>query len=114
MRTTSKLALALALVCGLALAAYAAEEKAAEVTLKGDIACAHCTFHAEGVKDCQDALQVTADDGSKEMYFLAKNDVLKKFGHTCQGTKSVTVTGAVAEKDGKKWLTASKIEEVKG
>ncbi len=112
MKTISRLALAIAVVCMFAYAAQAGEGK--EVTLKGDIACAHCTFHAAGVKDCQDALQVTNADGTKALYMIAKNEVLTKFGHTCQGTKSVTVTGTVAEKGGQKWITATKIEEMKG
>lgn len=111
MKTMVRLALALAFVCGIAYVAQAGEAK--EVTLKGDIACAHCTFKTEGVKDCQDALQVK-DGGSTTTYFLTKNDTLTKFGHTCQGSKSVTVTGTVAEKDGQKWITPSKIEMAKG
>jgi hypothetical protein len=35
---------------------------------------------------------------------------MEKFGHGCKGEKAATVTGAVAEKDGKMWLTAKKID----
>ena len=112
MKTLTRIALAVALVCGLALAVQAGQDK--EVTLKGDIACAHCTLKVAGVKSCQDALQVTEPGGAKTVYFLAQNDILEKFGHNCQGKKAVTVTGVTSEKDGQKWIAASKIDVTKG
>jgi hypothetical protein len=112
MKTVSKLALALALVVGLSLAAQAAEEK--EVMLKGEVACAHCTLKLADAKECQDALQVTAGNGTKTNYYFVQNEILEKFGHNCEGKRAVMVTGKVMEKEGKKWLKASKIEEVKG
>ena len=45
--------------------------------------------------------------------YLEKNDALKAYGHTCQGEKPAVATGTVTEKDGKKWLTATKIEAPK-
>jgi hypothetical protein len=48
------------------------------------------------------------------MYWLAKNDVSKKFhDNICQEPKKVTATGTVKEEDGKKVLTVSKIELAK-
>ncbi len=45
-------------------------------------------------------------------YYIVKNDVADKFGHVCEMTKFVKMTGTVAEKDGAMWITASKIEAV--
>jgi len=111
MKRTGRIAMVVAFALGLAFLAYAGEG-AKEVTLTGNIACAHCTLKLEGVKECQDVLVVDGKDGGN--YFLVKNDALKQFGHTCQGQKAAKVTGTVATKDGKMWLTASKVEKAEG
>ena len=88
-------------------------EDAKETTLMGSMVCGKCTL--KETDKCTDVLQVK--DGDKTVnYYLVDNDVAKKFhGHVCKADSSanVNVTGTVAEKDGKKWLTASKIEAVK-
>jgi hypothetical protein len=91
-----------------------AGEKMEAVTLEGTLVCAHCTLHAEGVKSCQSVLQVAAAEKGAEpaFYYIAKNDMSEELGMTCKGDKSARVTGTVAEKDGKKWLTATKIEPI--
>lgn len=109
MKNALRLTLALAVLLTVASVARAHDH---EVTLSGKMACAHCTLKTEGVKSCQDAL-VVDKDGQSTLYFFAKNEVAKKFGHVCSGEKHVTVTGKVTEKDGKKWIEASKIEENK-
>jgi len=111
MKKTGTIALMVMVAAGLAFLAYAGEQEKA-VTLSGNIACAHCTLKLEGVKECQDVLVVAGKDGGN--YFLAKNDVLDKFGHTCQGQKPAKVTGTVTKKDGKMWLAATKMEKVEG
>jgi hypothetical protein len=58
-------------------------------------------------------LVVKDASGATTEYYIEKNDVAKTFGHTCQGEKAATVTGAVAEKDGKKWITPSKMDPAK-
>jgi hypothetical protein len=83
---------------------------AAGVTLSGKIGCAECTLKTADAKGCQDGLVVAGEKGATTNYYLVKNPVLEKFGHTCQGEKAATVTGAVSEKDGQKWLTPSKTE----
>jgi hypothetical protein len=101
------LSLALALAIGLTGVA-----SAADTTLSGSIMCAKCTLKKADAKECQDVLVVKDAKGQvvKE-YYITKNDVLTKFGHTCTGEKPANVTGTVAEKDGKTWITATKIEE---
>jgi hypothetical protein len=106
MRTRTLFALLVVLAVALAATITAAED----VTLSGSIMCAKCTLKKADAKECQDVLVVTEDGGAKKEYYLAKNAVLEKFGHTCTGEKAAVVTGQVAEKDGKTWLTATKIQ----
>jgi len=106
MRNASRIALLSLLVLGLSLAVTAGEE----IKVDGTIACAKCTLQKADAKECQDVL--VAADGKAE-YYLVKNDVLDKAGHQCKGEKAVQVTGTVTEKDGKKWLTATKIDVAK-
>jgi hypothetical protein len=79
------------------------------VTLKGTLECSKCTLHETA--ECGNVLAVK--DGTTEVkYYLVDND-LSKSGHgsVCMEPKeNVSVTGTVEEKDGKKWLTATKIE----
>ena len=113
MRGIMKIAAVTVIVAGLALLAMAGEE-GKPVTLTGKIACAHCTLKKADAKECQDVLVVEAGQTMKAGdYYLVKNDVLSKFGHSCEGYKDAVVTGTVTEKDGKIWLTASKMEGVK-
>ena len=108
-KTIARLALALALTAGFALTAFAADD----VTLTGKVMCAKCQLKKADAKACQDVLVVADAQGNQE-YYIAKNAVAEKFGHVCQGTKTAKVTGAVSEKDGKKWLTPTAMDEVKG
>jgi hypothetical protein len=61
--------------------------------------------------ECQDVLVVTAADGAKVEYYVTQNDVAKAAGEACTNEIKATVTGTVSEKDGKKWITPSKIEK---
>jgi Family of unknown function (DUF6370) len=106
---TSRLILALVAAVGLSSFALAADE-AATVTLTGNIACAKCTLHVEGMKDCQNVLVVEADGATKE-YYVESNAVAKEFGHACKGEKAAVVTGVVSEKDGKTWITPTKMDK---
>lgn len=83
------------------------------INVAGSVMCGKCTLNKADLKDCQDML-VVKEGGATTEYYLAKNDVLEKFGHTCKGEKKVKAAGTVAEKDGKKWLTLTSIEEMKG
>lgn len=114
MKTARNLLGALAVVVLFAEVALAAGPPA-EVTVSGDLQCAKCTLKEAGASKCQDVLVVAGADGAPAThYYLVKNQVAEKFGHVCQGTKNVAMTGTVTEKDGKKWITATKIEEKKG
>jgi hypothetical protein len=113
------LRLAIALLAAVALAGFVtsvrAEDTAAkdkEVTITGNMVCGKCTLHE--TKSCQNVVQVT-EDGKTVNYYLKQNDVSKKeHDAVCHGdSEKVTVTGTVKEKDGKKTMTATKIEVVK-
>jgi len=76
-------------------------------TLTGTLVCVQCQLHQHSSKAHQDVLLV--NDGNKEVeYYVA---CLPKHPNLChQRLQNVKVTGIVEEKDGKKWLTASKLE----
>lgn len=103
----SRLIVAIAVIAALGLATAAF---AADVTLSGNVACAKCTLKKADAKACADVLVVKGEKGEATEYYLVKNAVVEKFGHTCTGEKAVTVTGTVSEKDGKKWITPSKMD----
>ncbi len=110
MKMKTLFAVTLILALGVASAAFAAE-----VTLTGKVACAKCTLKNAGAKECADVLVVPGEKGAAAtQYYVVKNDVAKGFGHQCSGEKAATVTGAVAEKDGKMWITPSKMVTPKG
>lgn len=104
MKTLAKLGLALTLVLGLVAGAHAADE----TTVSGKVMCAKCALKKADATKCQDVL---VSDGAE--YYVEKNAVSEKFGHVCGGEKPATVTGTVTEKDGKKWIAPSKMEEPK-
>ena len=110
MKTLSLIGLALALVVGFTAVLPAAP---AEQTLTGSVMCAKCTLKKADAKACQDVLVVKDGEKTSE-YYVTKNAVSEKFGHTCTGEKPATVTGAVEKKDGKTWITPTKMEEKKG
>jgi hypothetical protein len=107
MKTIAKLGLALVLVAGLVAVATAADE----TTLTGNVMCAKCALKKTDATKCQDVLVV---EGAKNTeYYIEKNPVAEKFGHVCKNVKAAVVTGTVTEKDGKKWISATKMEEKK-
>lgn len=86
-----------------------AEDK--EVTLTGEGKCAKCALHE--TEKCQTVIQTT-EDGKTVNYYVAQNDVAKKFHKTvCQDSAKVTAKGTVKEVDGKKEFTAASIEVAK-
>jgi hypothetical protein len=97
---------AVALTLGLVAPVSAADE-----TLSGSVMCAKCTLKKADAKECQDVLVVKDAAGASTEYYITKNAVAEKFGHVCSGESAAKVTGAVSEKDGKKWITATKMEK---
>jgi Family of unknown function (DUF6370) len=108
MKTLTLTALAAVVVIALAGTAVAAEK-----TYTGQVACAKCTLKLPGATECQNVLVVKDDNGTTANYYVVMNAVAKKFGHVCKGMKPAVVTGTLSEKDGKTWITPTKMEEEK-
>lgn len=106
--------MAVVAVLALAVAGIALAEES--VSLQGKVVCAKCTLKNPAFKECQNVLVVSQKEGeaAKEdvLYYIANNEVGTKFGEVCTGEKKTTVTGTVAEKDGLKWVTPSKMEPI--
>lgn len=86
----------------------ASVDKADETTLKGDMVCARCYLNKPDAKECQDVLLVTDPMGTTE-YYVTKNKVSQDSGEACTDKVPATIVGTVSEKDGRKWITPSKI-----
>src|SRR5262249_42883535 len=87
-----------------------ADDKAKDVKVTGTLACAKCKLKMDGIKECKNALSVK--DGDKTVVYLLDDKGEGEEYHECGGSekKDVTVTGAVTEKDGHKWLKPTKVE----
>jgi hypothetical protein len=107
MKTIGMLVFAALVLVGFVGIARAADE----TTLSGTMMCAKCTLKKADATKCQDVLVVTDAQGASTEYYVVKNDAAKEAGHQCSKQAKATVTGTVSEKDGKKWVTASKIEK---
>ena len=106
MKAIWTLALSVVVLCCLALNVKAADEK----TLTGTLVCAKCTL--KEADKCTNALQVK--EGDKTVTYLIKDKGNKETYHEgicpANSKKEATVTGTIEEKDGKKYITASKVE----
>src|SRR5438477_13188042 len=102
-RFAKMFAVALVLAAIVATAQARPEEK----TLKGTITCAKCDLGVES--KCATVIKVKEGDKDVVYYFDAKGD---KANHAkiCKSPMEGSVTGTVAEKDGKKWVTVSKVD----
>lgn len=109
-----KLSLSLIALTGLFVMALATPTLAAgkdKITLTGEGKCAKCALHE--TDKCQNVIQVKEGDKTTT-YYLAQNKVSKDFHENlCKHPEKISVTGTVKEKNGKKVLTASKIELAK-
>ena len=80
-------------------------------TITGEGKCAKCGLGE--TKTCQNVIEVE-EDGKTVKYYLAHEGASKKYhGTICQKTVKTTATGEVEEKDGKKVMTATKVEKAK-
>ncbi len=81
------------------------------VTVTGEGKCGKCSL--KETAKCQNVIQVT-ENGKTVNYYLADNKTAKDYHKTiCSKTVKTKATGTVEEKDGKKVMTASSIEEDK-
>ena len=107
------------IVTGLALyallssfALLRAADPAPAVTVKGTMECAKCALHESTT--CQNVLVVKEGDKTTN-YYMTDCDVTKDMHKgVCMDAKDgVTCTGTVEDKDGKKWITCSKVDAPK-
>jgi hypothetical protein len=99
------------LVAAVLLAGFAvAGGDAKPVTVTGKLVCAKCTLQKDDAKECQNVI-VAQENGKAVEYYLAKNALSEEFGHVCKAEKNVVATGMLSTKDGKTWITASKIDQ---
>jgi hypothetical protein len=103
MRSLTVLALAAALSLAIAQPLAAAEK-----TLDGTLVCAKCFLNKPDAKDCQDVLLVP-EAGKTVEYYVTKNKVAEDSGESCTLEIKATVTGEISEKDGRLWITPSRI-----
>jgi hypothetical protein len=106
MKRLTAIALAAVFTIGVALPVVAAEK-----TLDGTLVCAKCFLKKADAQECQDVLLVAEPDGKNSEYYVTRNKVAEASGEACTLEIKATVTGEVSEKDGKLWITPSKIEK---
>ena len=82
-----------------------------DTVFKGTLVCAQCGLKKADAHECQDVLLVEDGKGNTAEYYITKNDVAQKAGEACTLRIPATVTGTLSQKDGKTWLTPSKIEK---
>jgi hypothetical protein len=99
-------AFCLALSLPASLSATALDE-----TFKGTLVCAQCGLKKPDAHECQDVLLVEDGKGGTTEYYITKNEVAQKSGEACTLKIPATVTGTIEQKDGKTWLTPTKIEK---
>jgi len=104
MRSVARIALAVVVLTALTLT-VAAQNK--PITLTGKITCAKCDLKIE--KECATVI-VAKENGKDVIYYLDAKSSKANHDAICQEGKQGSVTGVVSEKDGKKTITATKVE----
>jgi hypothetical protein len=104
MKAAFKTLFVLSLALGLVAVALAQDK---EVTLKGKVTCAKCDLK----KTDKCATVIVVKEGDKEVVYYF-DDKSHKDNHKtiCTDPKDGSVVGKVTEKDGKKIITATKVE----
>jgi uncharacterized protein (DUF1786 family) len=105
---------AAAVAAGLwAFGAVATAEDKKEVTLTGTLVCGKCSLKA--TPKCSNVLQVKEGDKVVNYFLDDKGHGEAYHEDVCGGEKveGVAVTGAVTEKDGKKYIKPTKVEKKK-
>jgi len=96
-------------ICVTVLAALAltvgAQSK--ETKLTGKITCAKCDLKVE--KNCATVI-VVSENGTDQVYYLDQKSAKANHDAICQLAKQGSVTGTISENDGKKTITATKVE----
>ena len=83
-----------------------------ERTITGEGKCAKCSL--KETEKCQNVIEIESKKGGKQKIYLVENDVAKEFHkNICKENKKVTATGTIKNVDGKREMTATKIEVVK-
>jgi hypothetical protein len=113
---TTEMMMKLIVFTGLLLALAAPGQMTASAitvdeVFKGTLVCAKCGLKKADALECQDVLLVEDGKGTTAEYYITKNEVAEKSGEACTLKVPATVTGSVSQKDGKTWLTPSKIEK---
>ena len=101
----------LLVVPGVAADRFGAASAMADETFTGTLVCAQCGLKKPDAHECQDVLLVEDGKGNTAEYYITKNDVAQKAGEACTLRIPATVTGTVSQKDGKTWLTPTKIDK---
>jgi hypothetical protein len=81
-----------------------------EVKVTGSLVCGKCNL--KETAKCSNVLQVKEKDKAVNYYLDDKGNGESYHEGVCGGDKveNVTVTGKLTEKDGKKWVTPTKVE----
>jgi hypothetical protein len=97
--TVLAMVMVFAVVAGISVAAD-------EVTIKGTITCAKCDLKKE--KACTTVI-VAKEKDKDVIYYFDTDSGKKNHKAICTEAKKGSVTGTVAEKDGKKVITVTKV-----
>jgi hypothetical protein len=114
MKTMLKVVLGVAVAVALVVAVKAADKaEGKEVTKSGKLVCGKCTL--KETDECSNVLQVK-EDGKTVNYYLddsGKGEKYHKDICAAKSEKDVKVTGTVSEKDKKKYIKVTKLEDAK-